>query len=249
MTNKLIIASVAILSSLTIGAVAFIQLNKPNTKVAMVSSSSSVISTVNSIISSKSSIITVQSSSATPSSESVIPKPIPVVETQPKVTESKKPDLVKSVVASSVVNTVPKNDECKIPSEYIRDKSKLGCFTISTNRYFNFADDNLEVSGIGSPNNPMYSKDLEVFYQDKLGLDFFNRVRSLSKSSHINLVVRGTSKISDGVFRVYLGFLDVEYLKSVNISGTDADTYMANYIVNLSEPKTFKLESFTDRTK
>ena len=171
------------------------------------------------------------------------------VETQPKVTESKKPDVAKSVVTTSVVNTVPKNDECKIPSDWIKYKSQLGCFTIITNRTFTYADDNQGENAIGSPDNPMYSKDLDAFYQNKIGLDFFNRVRSLSKSSHIDLGVQNSAKISDGVFRIRLGFLDYEYNKSVDISGTDANTYEAEYIVNTKEPKTFKLESFTDRTK
>ena len=95
MTNKLIIASVAILSSITIGAVAFTQINKPNTKVAMVGGSSSLVSsTTNSVTSSKSSIITVQSSSATSTTESTTPKPAPSVETPSKVAESKKPEVI-----------------------------------------------------------------------------------------------------------------------------------------------------------
>ena len=246
MTTKLIITSIAILTSMTVGIVALTQVYKSNTKVAMVSSSSSVLSSRSSVASSSSAV---QSSSVVVGVESVALKPTPAVETPPKVAESKKPEAVKPVVVASVVNIVLKNDECKIPADMIKYKSELGCFTIFTNRYFTYADDNQGENAIGSPENPMYSKELENYYQDKLGLDFFNKVRALSKSSHINIGIRGSSKISDGVFNIHLGFLDVEYLKSVNISGTDADTYMANYIVNLNEPKTFKLESFTDRTK
>ena len=103
MTTKLIITSIAILSSMTVGIVALTQVYKSNTKVAMVSSSSSVLSSQRSLVSSSA---VVQFSSVVVDVESTTPKPVQAVETPPKVAESKKPEVVKPVVTASIVPPV-----------------------------------------------------------------------------------------------------------------------------------------------
>ena len=77
MTTKLIITSIAILTSMTVGIVALTQVYKSNTKVAMVSSSSSIL-TSRSLVASSSTVV--QPSSAVARVELLTPKPITTIE-------------------------------------------------------------------------------------------------------------------------------------------------------------------------
>jgi hypothetical protein len=129
------------------------------------------------------------------------------------------------------------NTTCNIPAEMMKYKSDSGCYMFQVSIPYD-ADDSY----------PLKSKELADFSRTILGEDFYSKIKGTSNSSYISIFARSASKVSENIFDVRLGFLDIEYLKSNNITGTDADTFEGEYTVNLNE-KSFKLNKFSDRTK
>jgi hypothetical protein len=226
MSNKYLIPLIVAILISTIVAVSVNQFNKfSNSKVAIVSCSSVVV--------------TQSSLSQLSSTSSQIVSNSSIIKAQPLIISSA-PKVVESMVVESVkpVNKTPKKVDCEIPTEMLKFKSDSGCYTFQVLIPYD-ADDSY----------PLKSKELADFSRNTLGADFYNRIKGLSDSSHISIVASAANKVSENIFYVRLGFFDIDYLKSNNISGTDANTFEGEYTVNLNEPKSFKLDSFLDRTK
>jgi hypothetical protein len=231
MSNKYLIPLIIAILISTIVAVSVNQFNKfSNNKVAIVSSSS-VVATQSSVAS-----ISSVTSQIVSSSVQVQSSLLPIFSSTPKVVESKKVEVKSDAPIPASIET--KNENCKIPSEMMKFKSDSGCYTSQVQIPYDTDD-----------SYPLNSKELADFSKDTLGKDFYNRVKGLTNSSYISIIIRGATKISENTYQVGLGFLDIEYIRSNNIIGTHAETFEGSYTVNLNDPKSFKLDNFTDRTK
>jgi hypothetical protein len=227
MSNKILIPVIIVLSLITIGVASLTQLNKAPEKVTMnTNQSSEIVSSIKSQIVSSSSLVQSLVSSTS------------VVSSTQKVVES-----VKNESHAATPNTA----KCNLPESENLVKTEDGCFVIGVNKIFNFSHEKMDGNYINSdPKNPPYSEELEYYYKNILGVDFYNRVKNLSISRPIEISVTGTTKISDNLFKIRLNFSDTEYLKSINTPPSGVSRFGANYVITLGSNKTFVLESFYD---
>jgi hypothetical protein len=154
---------------------------------------------------------------------------------------------IKNIPNSAEFNTSIPNDEsssketnldCVIPTELIKFKSDSGCYTFQVAIPYDTDD-----------TYPLRSPELVEYSKIVLSKDFYNRIKNSTKSPTISIITRSANKVSENIYNVRLGFFDVEYLKTQNIRGTDADTFEIEYIVNLSGQKSFEMSKFSDLTK
>ena len=222
MTTKLIITSIAILTSMTVGIVALTQVYKSNTKVAMVSSSSSVLSSLGSVASSSTAV---QSSSVVAGVESTTPKPAPSVETPPKVVESKK--------------ATQNNYNCNLSESENLIKTDDGCFELGVSvNTFSTTDEDVY--------HPKYSNELKNV-TSLAAKDYYSKVKSKIVTKKIVVYIAGTKKISETKFELFISIGDPDYLQSQGYdTQSDRTRFNATYYLIYENNKwqtTFNKES------
>ncbi len=225
MSNKTIIPIIIVLSLITIGVASLTQVKRSDPKLVLNTSLSSVSEN-------KSSSVSNPALSSTSSVSSV-----------PKVEESK---VLESVKVESVAPKI-KSVECNLPESENLVKTDLGCFNIFVNPIFNFSYENTSGNFENSnPPNPKYSKELEFYYKNNIGKDFYNRIKEQSITQPIEITVTGTQKISDGGYKLFYTSSDIEYLKNNNQNNSGAGRFNAVYKVSVTNNKSFELLSFND---
>jgi hypothetical protein len=227
--QNLIIISIVIVTLLeAVGIYAYKSGTKPHPVEIATTSSKSIVPSSSIVSSSLSSQIASSSSSS-----SVIPAIVLKSSETPKFAVEKP--------------TTQDKLNCNQPDSPDLVKTDDGCFKSGVMLLFTFTNTDLENDGIGSQENPPYTKDLENYYTKVVAKDFYSKIKNQSISKDITITIEGSSKISENKYNLHVSSLDIDYLKQNNMEQTDVGRFNAKYEVNITKPYSFKFLSQTQK--